>query len=121
MRAAVDDEAVPVLHQDMPGVGELGLFALTLAGQTASGSVVEAWVSFVRRSPWKSTSGLRPPLAGGGVLALVPLLRLLGRKLLSEAAASIRVPSQLKCSRERSFFGLQPAADLSKKPRPPQR
>jgi hypothetical protein len=57
----------------------------------ASGSVVEAWLSLVRRSPWKSRLPLRPPVGGAPGSSL-------GRKLFIEAQASTRLPSTLKCS-----------------------
>src|SRR5882757_705366 len=39
---------------------------LPLRYSRASGSVVEAWVSFERFWPWKSASALRPPPCAGG-------------------------------------------------------
>jgi hypothetical protein len=39
---------------------------LPLRYSLASGSVVEAWVSFERFWPWKSASALRPPPWAGG-------------------------------------------------------
>ena len=50
-----------VLHQPMPDEARIRLLAFTLAVELASGSVVEAWVSFERLPPWKSASALRPP------------------------------------------------------------
>ena len=62
-----------------------------LRNNRASGSVVEACVRFERFSPWKSRSPLLPGAVG-------PPEPSFGRKLFSEAQASIRVPSTLKCS-----------------------
>jgi len=36
-KGTVDDEAVPVLHEDVSGIAELGSFTCTLAGQTGVG------------------------------------------------------------------------------------
>ena len=57
----------------------------------ASGSVVEAWVSFERFWPWKSASALRPPPCAGG--SPEPSF---GLTLFIEAQASISVPSTEK-------------------------
>lgn len=54
-------------------------------------------IRMARRSPRKSTSGLHPPAGGAR-----PTSSSMGRSLLSAAAASIRVPPTLKCSRESS-------------------
>ena len=70
-----------------------GLLALALAASFASGSVVDSCVSFERFSPWKSTVGL--PGSSGGVPRRLPSFFL---KLLSDAHASISVPSTVKCS-----------------------
>ena len=59
----------------------------------ASGSVVLAWVALDRRSPRKSTVGL-PGSSGTGSGARGPSVR---RKLFRLAAASISVPSTVKC------------------------
>src|SRR5882672_10873057 len=72
-----------------------------LRNKRASGSVVEKCVSFLRFSPWKSRSALRPPLPwsfpdGGSPLSF-------GTKLFMLAQASIRVPSTEKCSPESSL------------------
>jgi branched-chain amino acid transport system substrate-binding protein len=66
----------------------------TTAGR-ASGSVVEEWVSFLRFSPWKSRSALRPwlwssPFPAGGPPPSF------GTKLFMLAQASISVPSTEK-------------------------
>jgi len=58
--ARIDDQPVAVLHHQMPHVAELGLLAGALAEQAGVGSVVEECVSFLRFSPWKSRSALRP-------------------------------------------------------------
>jgi hypothetical protein len=63
----------------------------------ASGSVVEACVSLLRFSPWKSRSPLRP--ASGG-----EPLPSFGRKLFMLAHASISVPSTEKWSSDSSAF-----------------
>jgi hypothetical protein len=68
---------------------------LDLRASRASGSVVEAWVSFERLSLWKLRSPLRPG-AGGSSL---PSLR---RKLFIPAHAWINVPSTEKCSSDTS-------------------
>ena len=47
----LDDEAVAVLGHDVARVGELGLLAFALLVELGLGSVVEAWVSLLRRSP----------------------------------------------------------------------
>src|SRR5574340_662814 len=62
----------------------------------ASGSVVEAWVALVRRSPRKSTLGLPGSSVGGGGTGSAFFL-----KLFWPAQASISVPSTVKCSSER--------------------
>ena len=57
----------------------------------ASGSVVEACVSLLRFSPWKSRSPLRPGAGGSPPPSLV-------RKLFMLTQASISVPSSEKWS-----------------------
>jgi hypothetical protein len=76
----------------------------------ASGSVVDAWVALVRRSPWKFTVGL--PGSSGGV-APAPFFL----KLFRPAQASIRVPSTVKCSADRSCCAFAWASTRSKKAR----
>jgi hypothetical protein len=49
--APLDRQAVAILHEDMALVGELRLVARRLANSRASGSVVEPWVTLLRRSP----------------------------------------------------------------------
>jgi len=66
-----------------------------LQNSLASGSVVEAWVSLLRFSPWKSRSPLRPGSGGAPLPSL-------GQKLFMLAQASIRVPSTEKCSDDSS-------------------
>ena len=61
----------------------------------ASGSVVLWWVAFERFSPWKSTDGL--PGSSSVVVGGSPSF---GLKLFRLAAASISVPSTVKCSSE---------------------
>src|SRR5215467_469480 len=74
-------------------------FPAPLRNSRASGSVVEKCVSFLRFSPRKLRSALRPPLRApppdGG-----PSLPSLGTKLFMLAQASISVPSTEKCSLE---------------------
>src|SRR5580700_1185706 len=63
-----------------------------------SRSVVD-WVALPRRTPWKLTLGLPGSSGGKRSLGCSPL----GRKLLSDAQASISVPSTVKCSSLVSF------------------
>src|SRR5918992_4242305 len=56
---------------------------LPLRNSRASGSVVEACVSLLRRSPWKSRLVLRPPPGGSSRSSL-------DRKLFKDAHASTR-------------------------------
>jgi hypothetical protein len=81
-----------------------------LRNSLASGSVVEACVSLLRFSPWKSRSPLRPG-AGGSPLPSF------GRKLFIDAHASINVPSTEKCSAESSGFTCGSARIAVRKPR----
>src|SRR6266571_1350790 len=70
-------------------------FPLPLRSRRASGSVVLSCVAFERFSPWKSTDGLpgsSSVLWGGSPSR--------GLKLFRLAAASISVPSTVKCSSE---------------------
>src|SRR3712207_3310700 len=71
----------------------LASLPLPLRSRRASGSVVLAWVAFERRSPRKSTVGLPGSSTGSEGAASS-----LGRKLLRLAAASISVPSTVKCA-----------------------
>jgi transposase len=66
---------------------------LPLRASLASGSVVDACVSLPRFSPWKSTVGFFAS-STGGFSSTGSSVRL---KLLSEAHASISVPSTEKC------------------------
>src|SRR5262252_3630583 len=70
----------------------LAVVPLLLRASFAWASVVERCVSFERLSPRKSTVGL--PGSSGGADAGAPFFL----KLLSDAHASIRVPSTVKCS-----------------------
>lgn len=67
-----------------------------LRNSRASGSVVEACVSFVRRSPRKFTSALRPAPDGGGPSSGGSSPSTFGLKLFIDAQASISVPSTEK-------------------------
>src|SRR6266403_5090130 len=95
----VDHQSVPVLHQNVPQIRQLGRLtwppAFARAGSLrynrALGSVIEACVSLLRFSPWKSRAPLRPG-AGGSPLPSF------GRKLFMLAHASISVPSTEKWS-----------------------
>src|SRR5204862_910370 len=71
-----------------------------LRNRRASGSVVEECVSFLRFSPWKSRSALRPPplFSDGGLPSWS-----FGTKLFMLAQASISVPSTEKCSLDSSL------------------
>jgi len=86
----VDDQLAAVLHQQVAHMTELCLFAAPRRISRASGSVVEAWVALLRRSPWKSRSALPPPALLGGSSSL-------GLKLSMLAHAWISVPSTVKC------------------------
>src|SRR4030088_933385 len=83
----------------------------------ASGSVVEACVSFERFSPWKSTSALRPSVAGysSGSLFELSCGGSFALKLFIEAQASMRVPSIEKCSVDKSRFTLGRSSTAHKK------
>ena len=72
--------------------------------------MVDWWVALPRRSPWKLTLGL--PGSSGGIRSLgcSPL----GRKLLSDAQASISVPSTVKCSSLVSFNSRASATTVRK-------
>jgi hypothetical protein len=69
--------------------------------------VVEAWVSLLRFSPWKSRSPFRPGPGGAPEPSF-------GRKLFIEAQASISVPSTEKCSDESSGFTSGSASTAAK-------
>jgi hypothetical protein len=58
-----------------------------------SGSVVDSWVSLLRRSPRKFTVGFP---GSPSVRPLPFAFRFFGRKLFSDAQASISVPSTVK-------------------------
>src|SRR5680860_815986 len=87
-----------------PAEASLASLPLPLRASRASGSVLEAWVVFERGSPWKSTLGFLPVPRVGTSPPSWSSPSSLGRKLFKEAAASIKVPSTLKCSRERNFL-----------------
>ena len=82
----IDRRAIPVLHEHIAHIGQPGRLTRPLRMSRASGSVVDAWVSLLRFSPWKSRSPLRPGPGG------VPPPSF-GRKLFMLAQATIRVPS----------------------------
>src|SRR5207249_9907279 len=86
----IDSEAMPVLHQHVPVVVQLGFLTLSHASTTDA----EAWVALVRRSPWKFTVGLPGSSGVGGDASF-------RWKLLRLAHASINVPSTVKCSSDR--------------------
>src|SRR6266516_3479860 len=89
------DERCPIVRL-VPGHGCDRHPGFLLRMSRASGSVVDACVWLVRSSPRKLTVGL-PGSSGGG---RSPGASSRGRKLLSEAHASIKVPSTVKCSVE---------------------
>ena len=77
----------------------LASLPLPLRNSLASGSLVEAWVSLARCSPWKSRSPLRPGAGGSPEPSF-------GRKLFIDAQAWISVPSTEKCSSDKSALTL---------------
>ncbi|MDP1947866.1 MAG: hypothetical protein Q8L77_10245 [Nitrospirota bacterium] len=77
---------MPVLHEDMAQEEQLSFLHRYLLVQPDLGSVVEACVAFVRRSPWKSTQGLPGSSGGGG----------LRREALLAPQASISAPTTVK-------------------------
>src|SRR5208337_4894346 len=83
---------LPVIPAKVATHPSLASLPVPFFASLASGSVVDWWVAFWRRWPWKFTLGL-PRSSGGSVGP--SSLRL---KLLSEAQASISVPSTVKCS-----------------------
>src|SRR5438552_12162134 len=88
-------QTMPILHQRLTHVAELGLLARAFAAKAGIGVGPALMRALERFSPWKSTHRLfgLPPSgrsAGGGSS--------LGRKLVRLAAASISVPSTLKWS-----------------------
>jgi hypothetical protein len=68
----VDHQSMPVLHQNMAQIGQLGRLAWPPCFRRgrlsrynrASGSVVEVCVWLLRFSPWKLRSPLRPGAGG---------------------------------------------------------
>src|SRR5271155_2036906 len=88
----IDQQSVAVLHQRMTRIAQLGFLARPLGAQGGSGVVGGSLVRVGRRSPWKLVGGL--PGSSGGLSPLPSL----GLKLLSEAQASISVPSTVKWS-----------------------
>ncbi len=97
----LDDQAVAVLGQAVAGVAELGRLAVALAREPGLGVGGRAVGLRCRAAPRAS----RPRGCGrrraGRRLVVVPCSS--GRRLFSEAAASISVPSREKCSRDSSL------------------
>src|SRR5665811_1614388 len=82
---AVDDEAVPVLHHDMSGVGEPGFLAPALAGETGLG-IGQGGVGRVR-TPLPVEVDLRVSAfaPGGGVTAVLVLSLVFGPEALERS------------------------------------
>src|SRR5882762_92876 len=105
--ASLHHQPLAVVHPRMAEVAELGFVLVALGISRASGSVVEACVALLRRSPWKFTVGL--PGSSGGVRGSPGFL-----KLFNPAQASIRVPSTVKCSSPSSRCARAWASTCSK-------
>src|SRR5664279_1500414 len=81
-QGAVDDEAVPVLHHDMSGVGELGFLAPALAGETGLG-IGPGGVGRVRTGlPAEVDRGVSGWAPGGGVTAVLVISLVFGSEAL---------------------------------------
>src|SRR5680860_1065585 len=79
---AVDDEAVPVLHHDMSGVGKPGFLAPALAGETGLG-IGPGGVGRVRTGlPAEVDLGVSAWAPGGGVTAVLVISLVFGSEAL---------------------------------------
>ena len=59
-------------QEPLPAKDSLAACRCPLRANSASGSVLETWVALERRSPRKSSHGLRPPAPVGGFPLFVP-------------------------------------------------